>query len=113
MLSGFKSFIMRGNVVDLAIGVVIGAAFGGVVTSLVTDVITPIIAAIFKQPDFSSIAITINGSAIMLGNFLNSLISFVIIAAVIYYFVVIPINKMMIRAGKSAVITTDPNTSKE
>lgn len=111
MLSGFKTFIMRGNVVDLAIGVVIGAAFGGVVTSLVTDVITPIIAAIFKQPDFSSIAITINGSAIMLGNFMNSLISFVIVAAAIYYLVVVPINKMMIRAGKSVMVNSDPKAS--
>ncbi len=99
MLSGFKTFIMRGNVVDLAIGVVIGAAFSGVVTSLVKDVITPIIAAIFKQPDFSSIAVTINGSSIMLGNFANSLLSFIIVAATIYYFVVIPINKLMARAG--------------
>lgn len=90
---------MRGNVVDLAIGVVIGAAFSGVVTSLVKDVITPIIAAIFKQPDFSSIAVTINGSSIMLGNFANSLLSFVIVAAAIYYFVVIPLNKLMARAG--------------
>ena len=80
MLSGFKQFIMRGNVVDLAVGVVIGAAFSGVVDSLVKDVITPIIAAIFKQPDFSSIAITINGSEIMAGNFINSLLSFVIVA---------------------------------
>ncbi len=99
MLSGFKTFIMRGNVVDLAIGVVIGAAFSGVVTSLVKDVITPIIAAIFKQPDFSSIAVTINGSSIMLGNFANSLLSFVIVAAAIYYLVVIPLNKLMARAG--------------
>lgn len=108
MLSGFKTFIMRGNVVDLAIGVVIGAAFGGVVTSLVEDVITPIIAAIFKQPDFSTIAITINGSSIMLGNFINSLLSFVIVAAAIYYLVVVPLNKMMTRMGKSTLSETDP-----
>ena len=113
MLSGFKTFIMRGNVVDLAIGVVIGAAFGGIVTSLVKDVITPIIAAIFKQPDFSAIAITINGSSIMLGNFMNSLLSFIIVAASIYYLVVLPINKMMIRAGKNPMIPTDPNASAE
>lgn len=108
MLSGFKSFIMRGNVVDLAVGVVIGAAFSGVVTSLVTDVITPIIAAIFKQPDFSGIAITINGSSIMVGNFLNSLISFVIVAAAIYYLVVLPINKLMIRAGRTGKVGMPP-----
>ena len=104
MLSGFKTFIMRGNVVDLAIGVVIGAAFSGVVNSLVKDVITPIIAAIFKQPDFSSIAVTVNGSAIMLGSFLNSLLSFVIVAAAIYYLVVLPLNKLMARAGAKSQI---------
>ena len=98
---------MRGNVVDLAIGVVIGAAFSGVVTSLVADVITPIIAAIFKQPDFSSIALTINGSDIMIGNFVNSLLSFVIVAAAIYYLVVIPLNKLMARAGAKSQIDTN------
>ncbi len=102
MLSGFKTFIMRGNVVDLAIGVVIGAAFGNVVNSLVKDIITPIIAAIFKQPDFSSMAITINGSAIMYGNFLNAALSFLIMALAIYYLVVHPINRLMVRAGKEA-----------
>ena len=108
MLQGFKTFIMRGNVVDLAVGVVIGAAFSGVVTSLVADVITPIIAAIFKQPDFSSIAITINGSAIMVGNFMNSLLSFVIVAAAIYYLVVLPLNKLMTRVGKEPTIGMPP-----
>ena len=108
MLQGFKTFIMRGTVVDLAVGVVIGAAFSGVVTSLVKDVITPIIAAIFKQPDFSSIAITINGSAIMVGNFMNSLLSFVIVAAAIYYLVVLPLNKLMTRVGKEPTIGMPP-----
>ena len=106
MLSGFKTFIMRGNVVDLAVGVVIGAAFGDVVTSLVKDIITPIIAAIFKQPDFSTMAITVNGSSIMYGNFLNSAISFLLVALAIYFFVVVPINKLMIRAGKQGNIGT-------
>lgn len=104
MLSGFKTFIMRGNVVDLAVGVVIGAAFGDVVTSLVKDIITPIIAAIFKQPDFSTMAITVNGSSIMYGNFLNAAISFLIVALAIYFFVVTPINKLMIRAGRDGNI---------
>ena len=104
MLSGFKQFIMRGNVVDLAVGVVIGAAFSGVVDSLVKDVITPIIAAIFKQPDFSSIAITINGSEIMAGNFINSLLSFVIVAGAIYFFVVVPLNKLMTKSGMNSEI---------
>ena len=104
MLSGFKTFIMRGNVVDLAVGVVIGAAFGNVVNSLVKDVITPIIAALFKQPDFSSMAITINGSSIMYGNFLNTVISFLTVALAIYFFVVVPLNKLMVRAGKPGYI---------
>lgn len=108
MLSGFKTFIMRGNVVDLAIGVVIGAAFGNVVNSLVKDIITPIIAAIFKQPDFSGMAITINGSAIMYGNFLNAVISFLIMAFAIYFFVVNPLNKLMEKMGKEGRIGTPP-----
>lgn len=95
MLQGFKSFLMRGNVIDLAVGVVIGAAFGGVVNSLVADVITPIIGAIAKIPDFSGLALTLNGSKLMYGNFLNALISFIIVAAAIYFFVVIPVNKAM------------------
>lgn len=95
---------MRGNVVDLAIGVVIGAAFTSVVNSLVTDIISPVIAAIFHQPDFSAMAVTINGSKIMFGNFLNSAIGFLLVALVVYYFVVIPLNRLFRRAGiKTAV----------
>ncbi len=112
MMSGFKTFIMRGNVVDLAIGVVIGAAFTNIVNSLVKDIITPIIAAIFKQPDFSTMAITINGSQILYGSFLNSAISFLLIALVIYYFVVTPLNKLMIRSGRNPMINIDPNAEK-
>lgn len=78
---------------DLAVGVVIGAAFGGVVNSLVKDVITPIIGALVKTPDFSELAVAINGSKLMYGNFLNAIISFAIVAAAIYFLVVIPINK--------------------
>lgn len=104
MFSGFRTFIMRGNVVDLAVGVVIGAAFSNIVNSLVKDIITPLAAALFGQPDFSQMAFTINGSKIMYGNFLNSAISFLIIAATIYYFVVVPINRLMIRAGKDGNI---------
>ena len=94
MLKGFKQFILRGNVVDLAVGVVIGAAFTTLVNSLVKDLLTPLIAAIAKQPDFSSIIFTINGSAFMLGTFLNALISFIIVAAAVYFFVVAPINTL-------------------
>lgn len=95
MLKGFKQFILRGNVVDLAVGVVIGASFGTVVTSLVKDIFTPFISAIFKSPDFSGLAFTINGSNFMYGNFLNALIAFIIVAVVVYFFVVTPINTLI------------------
>jgi large conductance mechanosensitive channel len=108
MLSGFKTFIMRGNVVDLAVGVAIGAAFSNIVNSLVTDIITPIAAAVFGQPDFSTMAVTINGSSIMYGKFLNSALTFLIIALTIYFFVVLPINKLMIRAGRKGNIGMPP-----
>ena len=95
MLKGFKQFILRGNVVDLAVGVVIGASFGTVVTSLVQDIFTPFISAIFRSPDFSGLLFTINGSNFMYGNFLNALIAFIIVAAVVYFFVVTPINTLV------------------
>lgn len=95
MLKGFKQFILRGNVVDLAVGVVIGASFGTVVNSLVKDIFTPFISAIFKSPDFSGLSFTINGSDFMYGNFLNALIAFIIVAVVVYFFVVTPINTLI------------------
>jgi large conductance mechanosensitive channel len=110
MLKGFKQFILRGNVVDLAVGVVIGASFGTVVSSLVKDIITPIISAIFKAPDFSGLAFTINGSSFMYGNFINALISFVIVAAAVYFLVVTPINTLVSRARKEKPL--DPTTKK-
>ena len=94
MLKGFKEFIMRGNVVDLAVAVVIGAAFGAVVTALVADIITPIIAAIGGQPDFSTLHLHDQQSTFLYGAFINAIISFVIIAAAIYFFVVLPLNKL-------------------
>ena len=94
MLKGFKEFVMRGNVVDLAVGVVIGASFGGVVNSLVKDIITPLIGALVKAPDFSGLYFIINSSKFTYGLFLNALISFIIIAFSIYFFVVIPLNKI-------------------
>jgi large conductance mechanosensitive channel len=112
MLSGFKTFIMRGNVVDLAVGVAIGAAFSEIVNSLVKDIITPIIAAIFRQPDFTNLAITVNGSEIRYGNFLNAAISFLIVAFAIYFFVVLPINKLMLRAGRQGNIGMPPEDKK-
>lgn len=95
MLKGFKDFISRGNVVDLAVAVVMGAAFGAVVTALVSDFITPVIAAIGGQPDFSALSFTINGSKFAYGHFLNAVISFLIIAAAVYFLVVLPLEKML------------------
>ena len=92
MLSGFKAFIMRGNVVDLAVAVVIGAAFGAVVTSLVSHILTPLIAAIVRVPDFSALVITLNRSEIKIGLFLNALISFLLIAAAVYFAIIAPLN---------------------
>jgi large conductance mechanosensitive channel len=93
----FKAFLFRGNLVDMAVGIVIGIAFGAVVTALVADLITPIIAAIFGQSDFSSLTFTINGSKFLYGSFLNAVISFVTIAFAVFFFVVKPVNAMMAR----------------
>lgn len=109
-MKGFKQFILRGNVVDLAVGVVIGASFGGVVTALVENVLTPLIGAIVKAPDFSNLMFTINGSKFMYGNFLNALISFIIVAAAVYFFVVIPINTLIAKAKKEP--PADPTSKK-
>lgn len=103
-MQGFKSFIMRGNVVDLAVGVVIGAAFGTVVTSLVADIITPLIGAIAKLPDFAGLSFTVNGSKFMYGSFINALIGFILVAAAIYFFVVVPMSKLI--PAKAAPATT-------
>ena len=110
-MKGFRQFLLRGNVVDLAVGVVIGAAFGAVVTSFVKDVLTPLIAAIFKQPDFSTMFIEIHGSKIMYGSFLNALIAFLLVAFAVYYFVVLPVNALVARARK-APAPADPTTKK-
>jgi large conductance mechanosensitive channel len=101
IIKGFKQFIIRGNAIDLAVGVVIGAAFGQVVNSLVKDIITPFIGAIAKVPDFSGLSFTIRGSVFMYGNFLNILISFILSAAAIYFFVVLPINAIHDRRKKN------------
>jgi large conductance mechanosensitive channel len=94
-LGGFKKFILRGNVVDLAVGIVIGAAFTGVVQALVKDIITPLIGMAGGIPDFSSWAITVGRSQLLIGDFLNTLISFLLIAAVVYFLVVLPVTKLM------------------
>lgn len=97
-MKGFKQFLLRGNVVDLAVGVVIGAAFGTVVAALVKDLLTPLIAAFASKPDFSSFSFTVNGSKFLYGDFLNAVVSFVIVAAAVYYFVVLPVNALVSRA---------------
>src|ERR1700722_314440 len=107
-MKGFKEFILRGNVVDLAVGVMIGAAFNSVVTALVKDLMTPLVAAIFKQPNFSVLSFTLHGSQFMYGDFLNNTISFLITAATIYFFIVLPINKLnaRLKKGPPAEVTT-------
>ena len=95
MLKGFRDFILRGNVVDLAVAVVIGAAFTAVITAFVANILTPLLAAIGGEPDFSALTFEINNSQFRYGEFLNAVISFLIIAAVIYFFVVVPMNKLM------------------
>lgn len=100
MLKGFRDFLLRGNVIDLAVAVVIGGAFSSIVTALVKDLITPLIGAIGGTPDFSNIFFTINGSKFMVGDFVNVLISFLIISAVIYFLVVLPMNTLMKKLKK-------------
>jgi large conductance mechanosensitive channel len=97
MLKGFRQFVMRGNVIDLAVAVVIGAAFGGVIAALVKDLITPLIAAVAGKPDFSAIVFTVNGSRFLIGDFINALVSFLLIAAAVYYLVVVPMNAFTAR----------------
>ncbi len=109
MLKGFKQFIMRGNMLDLAVGVVLGAAFGAVVTALVKDLLTPLIAALFGKPDFSAIEFTLNGSKFLIGDFINALLSFLFVAAAVYFFVVVPMNALMARV-KRGVEQPDPTT---
>ena len=105
-MRGFKAFLLRGNVVDLAIAVVTGTAFGAVVTALVKDLLTPLIAAIVGKPDFSSLSFTINNSRFLYGDVLNALISFAAIALVVYYVVVAPMNRLSAMRAAPAVSTT-------
>ncbi|HWG28207.1 large conductance mechanosensitive channel protein MscL [Actinospica sp.] len=98
MLRGFKEFIARGNVVELAVAVVMGAAFGAIVNALVGDIITPLIAAIFGKPDYSRLVWTVHNSKILYGSFINAVISFLLIAIGVYFFIVLPINKLNERA---------------
>jgi large conductance mechanosensitive channel len=114
VFKGFKEFILRGNVVDLAVAVVIGAAFGTIVTALVKDIITPLIAAIGGKPDFKNLTFTINHSKFAYGDFVNAIISFLIVAAAIYFLVVLPLNKIAARrALKHAKGEPDPAPKSE
>lgn len=110
MVKGFKEFLLRGNVVDLAVAVVIGVAFTAVIAAFVKDLVTPLIAALFGKPDFSALTFTINNSKFLYGDFINALIAFVIIAAVIYFFVVVPVNALIQRSRKEP--PADPTTRK-
>jgi large conductance mechanosensitive channel len=110
MLKEFKQFLLRGNVVDLAIGVVVGAAFGTVVTALVKDIITPLISALIKAPDFSDLFFIINGSKFMYGDFINAVISFILVAGSIFFFVVKPMNILTSRFSKEKL--SNPTTKK-
>jgi large conductance mechanosensitive channel len=110
MLKGFKQFLLRGNVVDLAVGVVVGVAFGAVVASFVKDILTPLIAAIAGKPNFSYLVLELNGAKITYGEFLNALISFLLVASAVYFFVVLPVNALMSRAKKEP--PPDPTSKK-
>ena len=110
-MKGFKAFLLRGNVVDLAVGVVIGAAFGATVTAFVKDLLTPLIAAAFGKPDFSALTFTVNKSTFLYGDFVNAVVSFLLIAAAVYFFVVLPVNALVARMRK-APAPADPTTKK-
>jgi large conductance mechanosensitive channel len=101
MLSGFKQFILRGNVVDMAVGVVIGAAFATVVNAFTKDLLTPLIAALAGKPDFSAISFSVNGSVFAIGDFINAAVAFLLVAAAIYFFVVTPVNLLVARMHRS------------
>jgi len=100
MLNGFKKFILRGNVVDMAVGVVVGAAFGSVVTELTKAFLTPLIALLVGKPDYSNLKFAVRGTTFPIGEFVNALISFVLIAAAVYFFVVVPVNWLIARMHK-------------
>ena len=109
-MQGFKQFLMRGNVVDMAVSVVVGVAFGAVVAALVKDLITPLIAAIVGKPDFSAITFQINGSNFPIGDFINAVVSFVLVATAIYFFVVLPVNALTARMHREP--PPDPTTKR-
>jgi large conductance mechanosensitive channel len=111
MLKGLRQFLLRGNVIDLAVAVVVGAAFGAVVTALVKDLLTPLIAAIVGKPDFSAIQFEVNGSKFLIGDFVNAVVSFLLIGTAVYVFVVVPMNALTARMRRGEV-PPDPTTRK-
>jgi large conductance mechanosensitive channel len=111
MMSGFRQFILRGNVIDLAVAVVIGGAFGAVIAALVKDLLTPLIGALVGKPDFSALVLTINGSQFLVGDFLNAVISFLLIAAAVYFAIVVPVNAINARRNRGEA-PPDPTTKK-
>jgi large conductance mechanosensitive channel len=108
MLKGFRDFILRGNVLDLAVAVIIGAAFTSIVNSLVKDIINPFIAAIVGKPDFSALTFSVNGGVITYGNFLNAVIAFLLMAGVVYFFIIVPTNALMARLKGPAAVENKP-----
>jgi large conductance mechanosensitive channel len=110
-MNGFKQFMLRGNVLDLAVAVVMGAAFTAVVTALVKDLLTPLIAAVVGSPDFSAIAVTVNGSKLLVGDFTNAVLAFVMVGAAVYFFVVLPVNTLTARMRRGEA-PPDPTTKK-
>jgi large conductance mechanosensitive channel len=111
MLKGFRDFILRGNVMDLAVAVILGAAFNAIVASLVSDVLNPLVAATIGKPDFSGVILHVGGGQIKIGNFLNAAVSFLIVAGVVYFAIVLPMNALQARVKKPeapAAPTTKP-----
>jgi len=111
MLSGFKKFILRGNVVDMAVGVVIGAAFGGVITALTKDLLTPLIAALVGKQDFSNLGFTVRDTHFPVGDFINAVVAFLLVAVAVYFFVVAPVNALVARMNRGEA-PPDPTTKK-
>ena len=111
MLRGFKEFVLRGNVLDLAIAVVLGAAFTNLINALVRDLITPLIGALVGKPDFSAWVVTVNGSPFLVGDFVNAVIAFILMAAAVYFFVVMPMNAWIERRRRGEA-PSDPATKK-
>lgn len=109
-MKGFRQFLLRGSVVDLAVGIVVGVAFGTMVSAFVKDLLTPLIAALVGRPDFSALTFTINNSKFLYGDFLNSVVAFLLVGAAVYYFVVLPMNAFMARMRHEP--PPDPTTRK-